>query len=150
MAKGSISYSQDFVTSSQTAGSNKVEVLAFSNHGVQNSRGTIMNAIRTFCAIVVGVTGLSIATVPTQASELQSLVWTGNDAQVVQVRDRHRRNFYYYPGDYDDYDRPRHHSNRNSFYLNGYRGEREFRRGYRFYNGFYFPPSAFSFSINIR
>ena len=109
-----------------------------------------MNSIKAICAVLVGVTGLSIAAVPAQASPLQSLVLTQNDAQVLQVRDRHhhRRNFYY-DDDYNDRGRHIQHR-RNGFYLNGYLGERERRRGYRYYNGFYFPPAAFNFSINIR
>ncbi|MDB5538846.1 MAG: Lectin-like protein BA14k [Devosia sp.] len=35
----------------------------------------------------------------------------------------------------------------DSYFYNGYRGEREHRRGWRNFNGFWFPPSAFSFSI---
>ncbi|RYE86703.1 MAG: BA14K family protein [Hyphomicrobiales bacterium] len=37
----------------------------------------------------------------------------------------------------------------NSYYYNGYRGYRDRRDGFRFYNGYWFPNSAFSFSFRI-
>lgn len=37
----------------------------------------------------------------------------------------------------------------NNHYYNGYRGYRDHRAGYRQYNGFWFPQSAFSFSFSI-
>lgn len=37
----------------------------------------------------------------------------------------------------------------NRHYYNGHRGFRHHRRGYRHYNGYWFPPAAFSFGIII-
>lgn len=37
----------------------------------------------------------------------------------------------------------------NSYYYNGHRGYRERRSGFRYYNGFWFPQSAFSFGFSV-
>lgn len=37
----------------------------------------------------------------------------------------------------------------NSYYYNGHRGYRDRRAGFRFYNGFWFPNSAFSFGFSV-
>lgn len=37
----------------------------------------------------------------------------------------------------------------NSYYYNGHRGYRDRRAGFRFYNGFWFPNSAFSFGFTV-
>ena len=37
----------------------------------------------------------------------------------------------------------------NSYYYNGQRGYRDRRAGFRFYNGFWFPNSAFSFGFSV-
>jgi hypothetical protein len=58
----------------------------------------------------------------------------GAPAEVVEVHYKHRRGFY------------RHHKR---YYYNGHRGYRHHRHGYRHYNGYWFPPSAFSFGIII-
>lgn len=36
------------------------------------------------------------------------------------------------------------------YYYNGHRGYRDRRAGFRFYNGFWFPNSAFSFGFSVR
>jgi len=48
-------------------------------------------------------------------------------------RDNGRRDLFERRGDYH--------------YYNGHRGYRERHRGYRYYNGFWFPPAAFSFGF---
>lgn len=55
------------------------------------------------------------------------------ETDVLQIR--HKRSGFY--------------RDRNRAYYHGHRGYRERRPGYRHYNGFWFPPSAFSFGIII-
>lgn len=38
----------------------------------------------------------------------------------------------------------------SNYYYNGHRGQRERRNGWRQYNGYWFPQSAFSFSITVN
>jgi len=41
------------------------------------------------------------------------------------------------------------HRRGDDFYFNGHRGFRGHRDGYRFHNGYWFPPAAFSFGVTI-
>jgi hypothetical protein len=47
------------------------------------------------------------------------------------------------------YKRRGYHRHYNRHYYNGHRGFRHHRRGYRHYNGYWYPPAAFSFGIII-
>ncbi len=118
-----------------------------------------MKAFSTLCAAVVSVATFSAAIAPVQASSIQNLVLTQNNAQLIDAHDHRRRHHdrYYDDRFYDDHfydDRRGPHlrfeNRRGGFYLNGYRGVRERHRGWRHYNGYWFPPAAFSFSITIR
>lgn len=42
---------------------------------------------------------------------------------------------------------PRFEPHGNYAYYNGQRGDRHFHRGWRLYNGYYFPPAAFAAAI---
>jgi hypothetical protein len=52
-------------------------------------------------------------------------------------------------GDWDRGHRGRFERRGDVYFYNGHRGHRERRPGWRHHNGFWFPPSAFSFSIVI-
>ncbi|MEM5471976.1 BA14K family protein [Hoeflea sp. AS60] len=54
----------------------------------------------------------------------------------------------YYQDDVRHNRRGFYHHNKRGYY-NGHRGYRQQRRGYREYNGYWFPPSAFSFGVII-
>jgi len=61
--------------------------------------------------------------------------------------DRDHRRF-----DRHDRDRGRHNlfqRRGSNYYFNGHRGYRERHRGYRLYNGFWFPPAAFSYGFSF-
>lgn len=104
---------------------------------------TLMKSIVTasFCLAALAPAGAAPMVVQKPAVEI-----TGSSGLVeVQYRDRHRRDF-----------RERHHHKRRGFYrhhkrgyYNGHRGYRHKRHGYRHYNGYWFPPAAFSFGVII-
>jgi opacity protein-like surface antigen len=103
----------------------------------------LMKSIVTasFCLAAFAPAGAAPMVVQKPAIEI-----TGSSGLVeVQYRDRHRRDF-----------RERHHHKRRGFYrhhkrgyYNGHRGYRHKRHGYRHYNGYWFPPAAFSFGVII-
>jgi hypothetical protein len=89
--------------------------------------------------ICMGSAGALIAAslaVPASAATMTATTQAGGqDAHVIFVRDHHRRH---------------HHRRHHGFemrhghpYYHGHRGYRHHRRGYREYNGFWFPPAAF-------
>jgi len=81
--------------------------------------------ISTICAAVLSVTGVA-ATSPVFAAPIQPMTLERAVTDVQQIQ--HRRGFYRQQG--------------RSFY-NGHRGYRQARPGWRRYNGWWFPPSAF-------
>lgn len=91
--------------------------------------------------------GLSLLAAPAMADPLiikRGLpVETGRQlesgSQIQQVRDHHRR----------DGRRGFYRDGRGGGYYNGHRGYRERRRGYREYNGYWFPPAAFALGVII-
>ena len=88
-------------------------------------------------AAVLSAALLATSAVPTTAAPIRA---DGYNAGIVLVHDR-------------DHRRGRHHygfQRRGNFYFfNGFRGYRERRHGYRKYRGYWFPPSAFSFSFSV-
>jgi hypothetical protein len=104
-----------------------------------NLMKTIVTA--SFCLAAFAPAGAAPIVAQKPAVEI-----TGSSGLVeVQYRDRHRRDF-----------RDRHHHKRRGFYrhhkrgyYNGHRGYRHKRHGYRHYNGYWFPPAAFSFGVII-
>jgi hypothetical protein len=104
-----------------------------------NLMRTIVTA--SFCLAAFAPAGAAPIVAQKPAVEI-----TGSSGLVeVQYRDRHRRDF-----------RDRHHHKRRGFYrhhkrgyYNGHRGYRHKRHGYRHYNGYWFPPAAFSFGVII-
>jgi hypothetical protein len=92
--------------------------------------------IAAFCAAVLTVAALGAA--PASAASFHN---TGGEFQNAQFTfggsDRGR-------GNQDRFER-----RGNAYFFNGFRGERERRSGWRQHRGFWFPPSAFSFSITI-
>jgi hypothetical protein len=91
------------------------------------------------CAAVMAVTSFGAATEPASAASLQ--ITSGAEFINVQDRwDRDRRGGW----DRGGWDaRDRFERRRDGVFFNGHRGSRERHRGYREYNGFYFPPEAF-------
>lgn len=71
---------------------------------------------------------------------VQKPAQTSTDAQTVQYRDRDRDG---YRGR-EDWRRRGMHRRGSAYYYNGHRGYRERRRGYREYNGMWFPLAAFA------
>jgi hypothetical protein len=104
-----------------------------------NLMKTIVTA--SFCLAAFAPAGAAPIVAQKPAVEI-----TGSSGLVeVQYRDRHRRDF-----------RDRHQHKRRGFYrhhkrgyYNGHRGYRHKRHGYRHYNGYWFPPAAFSFGVII-
>jgi len=90
---------------------------------------TIMKTIVSASFCFVAIAPASAAPMTVQKPAIQNSA----EADVVQIR-HERRGFY---------------RDRDRGYYNGHRGYREQRRGYRQYNGFWFPPAAFSFGIII-
>lgn len=91
--------------------------------------------LTTICAaaaLAVGLTGM-----PANAETIQL-----NGAQVQNAQ----FSFGFSTG--GGYDRGFHRRGDHYFY-NGHRGYRDRRPGFRFYNGFWFPPAAFSFGITV-
>ncbi|MEQ8481000.1 MAG: BA14K family protein [Hoeflea sp.] len=70
------------------------------------------------------------------------------DAQYRHRRGAHRLPREWYRGKNRDQVRGFHRHNKRGYY-NGHRGFRHKRRGYRHYNGYWFPPAAFSFGVII-
>jgi hypothetical protein len=91
------------------------------------------SGIAAFCAAAVAIATLGAA--PVSAASLQN---EGVQFQNAQF------SFGMGGGNRDRLER-----RGNSYFYNGHRGQREHRSGWRQYNGFWFPPSAFSFSIII-
>jgi hypothetical protein len=96
----------------------------------------MINPTKIFAAAIV-VAG--IGTAPASAAS-----WYPQPAQIQNAQ------FTMEFGDDNDYRRDGRFERRgNYYYYNGYRGSLERRSGWRSYNGFWFPQSAFSFSITV-
>lgn len=91
------------------------------------------------CAAAISLTSLGMASVPASAAPLQTSVQMSGGAEFVTVRDRNDRKDR----------RDRFERRGNAYYLNGHRGDRRHHSGWRNYNGWYFPPSAFSFGFSF-
>jgi hypothetical protein len=86
------------------------------------------------CAAVMAFTSLALPAIPANAASLQF----NSGAQFLTVQNQWER------GRNRDWDaRDRFERRRDGVYFNGHRGSRDRHRGYRQYNGFYFPPEAF-------
>lgn len=95
-------------------------------------------SISTICAAAALAVGLGAAA-PASAA---SMTYGGANYQQAQL------SFSFGVGN-DNYDR-RHFQRRGDYYYyNGHRGYRDRRPGFRFYNGFWFPQSAFSFGFSV-
>ncbi len=95
----------------------------------------LMTTIAAAAALAVSLTAL-----PANAASIQY-----GDAQVQNAQ----FSFGFSTGDRrGDYDRGFHRRG-DYYYYNGHRGYRERRDGFRFYNGFWFPNSAFSFGFSV-
>lgn len=106
--------------------------------------------ISALCAasMVVGIIGPAVPSAQAAPIPFMKPDASGNHIQKAQFRrDNDRGRF-----DRRRDDRPRfkrrvdrpHFERRGDFgYYNGHRGHREYRRGYRQYNGWWFPPAAF-------
>ena len=93
----------------------------------------LMTTIVAAAALAVSLTAM-----PANAASIQF-----GDAQVQNAQ----FSFGFSTGDRDSRDRFERRG--NYYYYNGYRGYRDRRDGFRFYNGFWFPNSAFSFGFSI-
>ena len=85
------------------------------------------------CAAAIALASLGATSLPASAASIQF-----NSG--IQFRNDNGRDY----GDDNRFER-----RGNSYYLNGQRGQRQHRSGWRQYNGFYFPQSAFSISLNF-
>jgi hypothetical protein len=86
----------------------------------QQARRLMKTLISTLCAATVAISGLAVAVPAEAASPVGS-------AQFQQVANHH----------------PRFERHGSYAYLNGHRGDRHFHKGYRQYNGYWFPPASF-------
>jgi hypothetical protein len=84
------------------------------------------------CAATMAFTGVAVTAGPTIAAPIAPIAQpekpTSATVEEVQYRRYPRRGFYRYGG---------------GAYYNGHRGYREYRRGYRRHNDFWFPAGAF-------
>lgn len=96
--------------------------------------------ISTICAAVFSVTGIVVAA-PASAAPIQPMKLENNMTGIQQVQHRHGgRAQYHGPRGYH---RGGFYQHRGHPYYNGHRGYRYANPGWRRYNGWWFPPSAF-------
>jgi hypothetical protein len=99
-------------------------------------------SIAAFCAAAIAITTFSAAPVSAAPLPYGGELINAQSFSFSFGNDNERRGNFHRRGHDDDHRRGFYRQG-NSFYLNGYRGFRERRAGYRLYNGYYFPPSAF-------
>ena len=104
--------------------------------GTHTGKEKIMKTggLAAFCAAAAAVAIATLGATPASAASLQ---YGGAQYQNAQFS-------FGMGGNRDRFER-----RGNSYFYNGFRGQRERRSGWRHFNGFWFPPSAFSFSIII-
>ncbi|WP_420408341.1 BA14K family protein [Hoeflea sp.] len=107
----------------------------------KNTMVALVSATFLLAPVAPGVAAPAQMSKPATAAGVESnLVEVGHRKRGFQrhhrrgVQRHHRRGFY-------------RHNNRG--FYNGHRGFRHKRHGYRHYNGFWFPPAAFSFGVII-
>lgn len=107
----------------------------------------VISGIVAAC-FTVGVIGSGVSAANAAPLPFVNLGVTGDNLQQVQFRhgdDRNRmeRHRFERPRHERRFERPRFERRGSWGYYNGHRGHREYRRGYRQYNGWWFPPAAF-------
>jgi hypothetical protein len=121
-----------------------------------------MNVMKAVCTAMVAVCVGATTLTPVSAAPMPAVrSVAGQNADVVQVRDDHRRPNYYdgrgdrndrysYRGrDHDRYSYREHDRDRRGYYR-GYRGYHDRRPGYRRYNdGLWYPAAAFALGAII-
>lgn len=101
--------------------------------------------VAAICAAAITMGTLGMSAVPAAAQPLQTVLQL-NGAELITVQDRRDRSERRDRRDRRD----RFERRGNNYFYNGFRGYRHHRPGWRHYQGWWFPPSAFSFGFSVN
>lgn len=94
-----------------------------------------MSKLSTSVSAALALSFAIATAVPAVAAPVFTPKVPAASAEVIQVQSGPRRNHFERRG--------------NNYYYNGHRGYRDRRPGYRYYNGWWFPPAAFALGAII-